>query len=146
MNMFEYLLYSRYWSHDNPEGSAHHPLYRWANTSSEVIEPAQSTEPVSVRADIHAHDDKAHVLFITLLLSWCSEAGGLQVLNAQKVAVAASPPDGYRPVAVLTFAVSWVVKAETFSWEASSSRRSLRIYRWQGRVTCFARLFSSWAT
>lgn len=32
---------------------------------------------------------------------------------------------------LLTFALSWVVRADTFSWEASSSLRSLRILKWE---------------
>lgn len=66
MNIFEHVIYPRYWLHGNPEKYYHCPLYKWANTSSEVKEFAQRTEPVSVRADIHTHDAKACVLLITL--------------------------------------------------------------------------------
>lgn len=65
MNISEHLLYPRNWSHDNPERYYHHPSYRAADTSSEVKEFAQSTEPASVSADIHTRDAKAGVLFIT---------------------------------------------------------------------------------
>lgn len=56
--------------------------------------------------------------------------------RAHMCARACACPHARTLESVLTFAVSWVVSADTFSWEASSSRRSFRIYRNRHRVTC----------
>lgn len=71
----DHLIYTRYWSHNNPERYYHHPSYRAVNISSEVKEFAQSTEPASVSANIPPQDAKTCVL-----VPWCSGAGGLEVM------------------------------------------------------------------